>query len=385
MYHKKLIFATSCLGLLLFGIGALTLGSLAPELKVKYGMDDLEAGALFSIFPIGILAGSLVFGPVSDRYGYRFVLLGSAMFLAAGFAGLAYATGMSWLTISILLIGAGGGAINGATTAVVSDTSDPEERGARLSLLSVSFGLGALGMPLLIGALQHVLDYETVVFAVSGLAFLTGLTYLFIRFPEPKQAQGFPISKVPGLIKDPLLLLIGGFLFFQSAFEAIINNWTTTYLGVRVAANERQALMGLSIYVLGMTLMRLATGSILRKISPKVILHASLGFVLAGVLTMQLASSLAVSIFGLFVLGLGLAGGFPIMFGFVGGRFTELSGTAFSLVIVAALIGNMLINYLMGAIAQSAGVVYLTWVAAAEWVAMTLLVWAIGKRLEKMA
>ncbi|MBP9874039.1 MAG: hypothetical protein KBC60_08360, partial [Haliscomenobacter sp.] len=82
---------------------------------------------------------------------------------------------------------------------------------------------------------------------------------------------------------------------------------------------------------------------------------------------------------------LGLAGGFPIMFGFVGGRFTELSGTAFSLVIVAALIGNMLINYLMGAIAQSAGVVYLTWVAAAEWVAMTLLVWAIGKRLEKMA
>ncbi|MBK8878996.1 MAG: hypothetical protein IPN74_10730 [Haliscomenobacter sp.] len=141
--------------------------------------------------------------------------------------------------------------------------------------------------------------------------------------------------------------------------------------------------MGLSIYVLGMTLMRLATGSVLRKISPKVILHASLGFVLAGVLTMQLASSLAVSIFGLFVLGLGLAGGFPIMFGFVGGRFTELSGTAFSLVIVAALIGNMLINYLMGAIAQSAGVVYLTWVAAAEWVAMALLVWAIGRRLEK--
>ncbi|MBK6949539.1 MAG: MFS transporter [Haliscomenobacter sp.] len=80
MYHKKLIFATSCLGLLLFGIGALTLGSLAPELKTKYGMDDLAAGALFSIFPIGILAGSLVFGPVSDRYGYRFVLLGSAMF-----------------------------------------------------------------------------------------------------------------------------------------------------------------------------------------------------------------------------------------------------------------------------------------------------------------
>ncbi|MBK6949538.1 MAG: MFS transporter [Haliscomenobacter sp.] len=303
--------------------------------------------------------------------------------MAAGFAGLAYATGMSWLTISILLIGAGGGAINGATTAVVSDTSDPEERGARLSLLSVSFGVGALGMPILLGALKHVFAYETVVFAVSGLAFLTGLTYLFIRFPEPKQAQGFPISKVPGLIKDPLLLLIGGFLFFQSAFEAIINNWTTTYLGVRVAANERQALMGLSIYVLGMTLMRLATGSVLRKVSPKVILHVSLGMIIAGLLIMQFAPSLAVSVSGLFVLGLGLAGGFPIMFGFVGGRFTELSGTAFSLVIVAALIGNMLINYLMGAIAQSAGVVYLTWVAAAEWVAMALLVWAIGRRLEK--
>jgi fucose permease len=39
----------------------------------------------------------------------------------------------------------------------------------------------------------------------------------------------------------------------------------------------------------------------------------------------------------------------------VGELYKEMSGTAFSFVFVIALIGNMIINYLMGVIAQVAG------------------------------
>ncbi|MBV6427334.1 MAG: hypothetical protein KIPDCIKN_01851 [Haliscomenobacter sp.] len=381
MFNKRVVFLSACLGLFLFGVGALTLGSIAPELRAKYALDDLEAGTLFSIFPIGILAGSLVFGPISDRFGYRFILLGSALMLAAGFAGLAFASGMGWLTTSVLLIGAGGGAINGATTAVVSDTSDPKDRSANLSLLGVSFGVGALGMPFLLGALKNVLPFEPIVTAIAGFSALVGIMYLAIRFPEPKQAQGFPLAKVPGLIRDPLLLLISGFLFFQSAFEAIINNWTTTFLESRVGASGSQALFGLTCYVFGMTTMRLLTGSVWRRVPPKTILFFSLGFILAGILTLQVSSSLIPAMSGLFLLGVGLAGGFPIMFGFVGSRFTELSGTAFSFVLLGALIGNMLINYLMGVVVQTFGVEYLPMAILTQWVFMTLLVWMIGRKV----
>ncbi len=73
-YNTKLIFAASCAGILMFGIAMLVLGSIAPDLKLKLGLDEVSAGALFSILPVGMLAGSLLFGPVADKFGYRILL-----------------------------------------------------------------------------------------------------------------------------------------------------------------------------------------------------------------------------------------------------------------------------------------------------------------------
>ena len=40
----------------------------------------------------------------------------------------------------------------------------------------------------------------------------------------------FHLRQVPLLLRNEFILLVGFFLFCQSSFEAIINNWTTTYL-----------------------------------------------------------------------------------------------------------------------------------------------------------
>ncbi|HEY9480563.1 MAG TPA: hypothetical protein VIP79_10770, partial [Gemmatimonadaceae bacterium] len=46
--------------------------------------------------------------------------------------------------------------------------------------------------------------------------------------------------------------------------------------------------------------------------------------------------------------GCGFAATFPVVLGFVGDRYEQLSGTAFSVVIVMALIGGMLLPYATG-------------------------------------
>ena len=84
MYNRKLNFLASCFGILLFGMGIITLGSIQPDLQERFSSDDFSAGTLFSILPIGILTGSLIFGPVCDRYGYKLILISSAGFLCAG-------------------------------------------------------------------------------------------------------------------------------------------------------------------------------------------------------------------------------------------------------------------------------------------------------------
>ncbi|MEI6050386.1 MAG: MFS transporter [Bacteroidota bacterium] len=372
MYKKRVVFWAACTGMLLFGICLITLGSVASDLREKLLLDEISFGTLFSILPLGILTGSLLFGPIADKYGYKILLSVSCVFMFAGFEGIAYSPSIGLLKIFIYLFGLGGGAVNGSTNALVADISD-KDKGANLSLLGVFFGIGALGMPLISGILENRFSFEIILTAIGILTLVTGIFFIFIQFPPPKQPQGFPIARSISLIKDNVLLLIAFFLFFQSGFEGIINNWTTTFLIKQHSIQQSYALYGLSSFVVGMTLMRLLNGSILRSVSVRKILVASFGLILLGLVLMKTGNSFIISVIGLVFLGAGLAGGFPVMLGLVGNRFTELSGTAFSLVLFIALFGNTLVNYGMGIVAQNFGINHLITFAFAETIIMMVL------------
>ena len=358
MYSRKRVFTAACLGMLLFGICLITLGSIIPDLKEKISLDDLSSGALFSILPFGILTGSLIFGPFCDKFGYKLMLVLSASLMFAGFVALANVTSLGFLKVSIFFFGLAGGAINGATNALVSDLSD-RDKGANLSLLGVFFGIGALGMPFILGLLKNAYSFEVIVSAVGFLTLAAGLFFLLITFPPPKHSEGVPLKESLTLLKDSMLLLIAFFLFFQSSFEGVIQNWTTSYLIEELSIQHDKALFALTVFVSGMVVMRLLIGSLLRSTAPGKILVTSFGIILAALVLMKTGNTFIAAALGLFLLGTGLAGGFPIMLGFVGDRFIKLSGTAFSIAFVIALTGNMLINYLMGIIAQRYGIHHL--------------------------
>lgn len=376
MYNKNLVFWAACLGILLFGISLITLGSIIPDLKEKLDLSEIESGTLFSILPFGILTGSLLFGPVVDKFGYRILLSLSCLLLFAGFEGVAYSSSQGILKIYIFFVGLGGGAVNGATNALVSDISD-KDKAANLSLLGVSFGIGALGMPLVLGLLRSKYSFETILAAVGILTLATAFLFLVLRLPPPKQAQGFPLRRSISLIRDKVLILIAFYLFFQSSFEGILNNWTTSFLINQMSVPKSSALYGLSLFVAGMVVMRLLLGSLFRSATTIKIMITSYALIFIGLILLKAGVSFHIAVAGLFLLGAGLAGGFPVMLGLVGERFSDLSGTAFSIVMAVGLLGNMLINYGMGIIAQNHGIGHLITVASAELVIMIVLFFII--------
>jgi FHS family glucose/mannose:H+ symporter-like MFS transporter len=372
MFNKKLVFWSACLGIFLFGIGLITLGSVATDLKVKFNLNEIASGTLFSILPFGILIGSLLFGPIVDRYGYKLLLSVSCLILAAGFEGIAFSDGTGLLKVCIFLIGLGGGAINGATSSLVADISD-RDKGANLSLLGVFFGTGALVMPLVLGLLERSLSFESIIASIGIISMATAVFFMLVRMPLPKQRQGFPVKESLRFFKDKFIILIAFFLFFQSSFEGIINNWTTTYMIDQLNAGQNTALYSLSLSVAGMTIMRLLIGTLLRNIPVRKILITSFILIILGLIIIRAGISMPSVMAGFMLTGAGLAGGFPIMLGFVGERYAEMSGTAFSFVLVIALFGNMLINYGMGIVSQKLGISHLITVAFCETVIMIIL------------
>ena len=85
----------------------------------------------------------------------------------------------------------------------------------------------------------------------------------------------------------------------------------------------------------------------------------SLLLIAAGNVMLMNANSYSMAFIAVIVTGVGLAAGFPVILGYVGQLYKDLSGTAFSIALVIALIGNTLLNYLFGYISRQYGITYL--------------------------
>lgn len=372
-HSNNLIFIAASLAMLLFGIVLISLGSVLPHLREQFKLSDLSTGSLLSILPFSLLLGSLVFGPLVDRYGYKIVLLVCSLLIFAGLEGIAL-TGDLWiLRISIFLIGLGGGAINGGANALAADTAEGD-RGARLSFLGVFFGIGALGVPFLLGLLTNILPYHKILFWIGIFVLLPVGVYLLIDFPPPKNPQGFPLKDARRLLKDPWIILTGFILFIQSGMEGLANNWSTTFLQENKEILSKQALFSLTCLVAGMTAMRLILGWALQHMRSGLVLVLSVGLSVTGSMVILLTEAQFANYAGMAILGAGLSACFPVIMGQVAGKYTRLSGTALSVVLVLALLGNMLCNYGMGIVAQSLGTGVLPMVIAGGLLIQLLLI-----------
>jgi fucose permease len=380
MYKRRQVFVAACIGLFLFGITFLTLGSILPLLAARFEAKGFNNGLIVSVLPIGVMVGSMIFGPFVDRYGYKLLLIVSILISAFTLQGIAFTQSLIFLYTCIFLVGFSGGIINGATNALVADISD-KDKGASLSLLGVSYGVGAFGMPFLLGLLSKHYPYTSILSGVGFFMVLPALYFVFISFPAPKQVNGFPLKEGFSLLKQPVLILNALFLFFQSGVEALSNNWTTTYLREKLQVSNEDALYALSFSVLGLTVSRLVLGSLLKKLSSLTILATSLSLVIAGNLLLMNSISYTMAFSAVIVTGLGLAAGFPVILGYVGQLYRELSGTAFSISLVIALIGNTLLNYLFGYISRQYGVTYLPVQIIACTVCMFIVLYLIKRKI----
>ncbi|MDZ7337221.1 MAG: MFS transporter [candidate division KSB1 bacterium] len=353
-YRRSHVFAACCAGMLMFGIVLTTLGAILPEVIPKFGIDKSAAGSLMALLSFGILTGSLVFGPIADRYGYKALLAFCTGLLLVGFEGIALAPSMAVLRLFVFLIGCGGGVINGGTNALVADIAE-EGRGAGLNLLGVFFGVGAMGVPLLLGGLGTRSSYQWIIGIVGAAVIFPLVFILTIPFPRPKQEQGFPIRQGLRLLAQPTLLLLGGMLFFQSGMEITTGSWSAVFLQEELGIPQSKAVLYLSFYWLGLVGARLALGFWLKPAYRAAVMRLALALAFVGALMTLLASRVELAVAGLLLVGAGFAGIFPIVLSFVGDAYGTLSGTAFSIAFVMALTGGMTLPALAGVIGDAHG------------------------------
>lgn len=345
--------ASAWAGIFVFGIVMAILGAILPSLFDRIGFGAAAAGNLFLTMNFAMLVTTVFFGPLVDRFGFKSLLAVSALLVALAFFLLSRASSYGLLLAAAVVLGLGGGALNGGTNALTSDLHEGEERGSALNILGIFFGFGALTVPFLIGTLRQALGLERILLLATGLALAPFAVYAVLRFPQAKQAQGFPLKEAASIARQPLLWLTAFILFFQSGNEFTVGGWISTYLGRTFGFTPGAAALVLAGYWAAVMAGRLVSSRLVRRVgNARLILGSAVLALIAAALT-AFAPSGAAAAAGVVALGLGFAAIYPTTLAVVGGRFAAFSGTAFSVVIATGLLGGMLAPWLAGKIAEA--------------------------------
>ena len=152
--------------------GTLGMHIFAPALSSAARSFNVGAGAMqaaISFYILGLAAGQLIYGPLSDRFGRRpMMMIGLALYTCAGVAA-ALAPSVHGLVAARLVQALGGSAGLALGRAMVRDSAGPLDSARRLALLNLMMTLGPGLAPALGGALVSTAGWRSILWLLAAL------------------------------------------------------------------------------------------------------------------------------------------------------------------------------------------------------------------------
>ncbi|MCG3041836.1 multidrug effflux MFS transporter, partial [Streptomyces sp. S1A] len=290
-----------------------------PRMADDLGTDASGVQLTLTAFLVGLAAGQLVLGPVSDRFGRRGpILLGSAVCTVAT-ALCAVAPTTEWLIALRFVTGFSGAAGIVVGRAVVSDVA---EGGAAARLFGILMALGGLApivAPLLGGAVAGAFGWRGVFWALAAASALMFLGAL-IAVPETLPENGRRTAGLPAALGAAGAVLANrhylghtlAFVFGSGSLFCYIAASPFLFQEV-LGMDMRQMSMAFSAGALTATLSSAANARLVSRFRPARLLVAGLaamavpmGAAMAAALTGRLGTPLVLVLLTVNFLGLGL-------------------------------------------------------------------------------
>jgi MFS family permease len=289
---------------------------LVPYMADRFGVAPQFITPLLGSYSLCQLLAAPWWGRLSDRYGRRPVLMSSLAGACLSYLLLAGARNVWWLLASRMLAGLMAGNI-AAAFAYAADVSAPEKRAATLGLIGAAIGIGfTLGPPL--GGLLAGADLHSANFTVPALvsAGTSVLAILLVRLVLPEShtvtARGAHAGTRPRgswrlLRERPALALLAGATLVVTYSQSILESIFAIFALHRYGLGPRTVgflLFGIALPAL------LMQGGVVRLLAPRLgevrlARYGVLAYV-AGLVTLAQAPTLAVTVIGLVLCGLGL-------------------------------------------------------------------------------
>jgi len=358
------------------------LGPLLPLLASRWGLSDAAAGSLFSAQFIGILTATTVSALTTARLGTsRTFALGFAL-MAAGIGALGFApVTMAWPVT--LFYGLGLGCVLPVTNNVVAAMSPGRESSA-LSLVNVSWGLGAMAWPFVVGRWADHPSTATTALAVAAAAVAVAWATASLQAGAASAAPGTaagPAGTTPTAVAPGTVARLAILIFLYVGAEVATAGWAAAFARRMSGAGESLWAYAPAAFWAALTLGRLAAPFWLRRFSERQLLLAC---VIAGgsaVTAMAIAASSVIEVVALSAAaGFGLAASFPLLWADVVRRVMPARPAVVGPLYAAGSVGGAALPWLVGLVSTRADLAVGLGVPLAALATMLAMLLALPRR-----
>jgi FHS family L-fucose permease-like MFS transporter len=346
---------------LVMGFGD-AVGPLVSLAKDTFGVSNAIAQLLpmtgFLMF--GLF--SIPMGIVQDKRGKLFVLVGGLVLALLGL-GLPVLGGMEkfvFLVVSVALLGAGATFLQVSGNPLMRDVSPEGKYSRNLSLGQFIKAIGTLSTAAIPLVASNYFDTDwKVIFPIFSIAIL--LTIILVstaKISEQRTDEGptATFSSCFTLLKDPYVLMMVFGIFIYVGAEICMSSGMPLYLEEQYGINIQQlGLAGTGLFFLALMTGRFLGGVILNWMPAKRFFVITVVVSLVGLAGLFIGNKV-IGFTSAFIIGLGFANIFPLIFSIVVDKMPERANELSGLMITA-IIGGAILPPLMGLLADHTSVI----------------------------
>ena len=350
---RKLLTLAAGMGFFSSGLMMSMVGVSLEFFAARFGIGVTEVGGSF-FFAIGSAAFVMLFaaGPLIDRFGKKFMLVTGSLVAGVSMPLLLRAETIEQARGVLLILGAGAGTMSGAINTLINDDLYPENPGPPLNLVNLFFGFGAVSLPFAASFLIGNLGLPALILGIGAWTLFPATLFAVGSFPPPREGSRFRLAESRRVLADPLVLMIAAGLFLYVGLEASLGAWCRPAMIDAWDLRAPQDQLILAGYWGSLVVGRALAGTVFKKVPSRIMVLWSSIAACLGLAVFAFAPTFEISCAALWFSGLSFAPIFPSTLGSAGSVFKHYTGTVFSVVIAAGVLGQTVITTTIGRVAR---------------------------------
>src|SRR5205085_12154537 len=176
------------------GMSSLSLNILVPAIPgmtARFAAEPASMQLAISLYLVGLAVAQLVFGPLSDRFGRRPVLLAGLALATVASSAAIFAAGIASLIAARVAQSLGASTGQTISRAIIRDLYERERAASMIGLVTSVVVLVPMSAPLIGGILDTLFGWEAIFITVATLSFVVFL-WAAIALPETRKFSDLP-------------------------------------------------------------------------------------------------------------------------------------------------------------------------------------------------